>query len=329
VFSPSTTAVDISKRLQEENILGVQCGVLRIDEKYTPEIALKSLGNNECNNPVTDQTLSQCASLSKPVAACWLINYCIKSDVDLFSKPLNELIDDSAEKHGFDYFEGWRLLDEEGQRVNTPLSHFISHTSGLGGHYVYGCNTSLNVQHPLSILKGDEVKGLPKQHPVQFVSEPCLEMSYSGTSYVLIEMLTVQLSGGHSYHEIMRKFLDRLQMHYSTFDYHSIDESALLSCQSLRFPGAAAGMYTTVKDYLLFVSEIINAYHDKSSIIDKLVAKIMLTPALNQRDFIGLDPAHGFFVISHDNGTVTFAHQGANENYRVLIIGNTSVQLYM
>jgi len=122
----------------------------------------------------------------------------------------------------------------------------------------------------------------------------------------------------------MGTFLKKLEMNNSTFDHVKVESKDMLSCNYLLFPSAAAGMYTTTHDFLKFSASVIDAWNGRASPISRATAKIMLTPAMNQRDFIGLDPGHGFFVIENEDNSITFAHQGANENFRIIIIANTA-----
>lgn len=324
VFQEGAEGVPVERLMTAEGIKGLQCGIATIGRDGKTDIAVQSSGVNNLGKKIDDSTISECASLSKPVAASWVIEYCLANGFDIQTDSINALIEHGVKKTGQDAFDGWRVRDNAGNLFDVPIARFMSHTSGVGGHYVFGCPPDKEPQHPLSILRGEEIEGYPVQSKFTFRCAPGAEVNYSGTSYILLQMLTIHLCGNRPYQGIMAEYLAKFGMNDSTFDHKKIKDKPLMTTDYLCFPEASAGMYTTTSDFLKFTAAVINAWQGHPSPLSQKAAKLMLTSAMSQREFIGLDPGHGFFVIEQNDGSVTFAHQGANENFRILVIANTS-----
>ncbi len=121
----------IEARMAKYDVPGVSIAVIK-DNKID---WIKSYGvmNKESKEPVTNQTLFQAGSISKPVAA-----YGALHEVEQGKISLDENVNT--------YLKSWKLPDNEfTAEKKVALKHLLSHTGGVTVHGFFGYSSDLPV----------------------------------------------------------------------------------------------------------------------------------------------------------------------------------------
>lgn len=261
-------------------------------------------------NDVTENTLFQAASLSKPVFATAVMRLVQKGLIDL-DKDIKEYIDTSF----------YKAYDNQ-EHVIT-LRQLLSHTAGFNLHGFAGYQYGQLIPSLDQILRGDE----PANNlPLFLRKEPGKEWSYSGGGYLLAQKVICEVMATDFETILQNEVLQPFGMTCSTYQQPlSKDRKANIAygynCHNLALPDgcnmmpelAAAGLWTTSSDLALYGIEMMNAYHGNSKYITKETMNSMLTKVLpNIPTGLGL-------CIPDDNPKGYFDHSGSNIGYHSLM----------
>lgn len=204
--------------------------------------------NAETREPVTDSTVFEAASLSKPVFAYAVLKLVDRGQFDL-DKPLNQYLPGN-----YDVGDDPRLNQITARRV-------LSHTTGLPNWR-------------------------PQNSPMlKIFFTPGEKFSYSGEGFVYLAKVVEHLTG-ESFDTFMKKTVfDPLGMKHSSYVWQ--DQYERLKADRHNFIGkptglnkvmeanAAASLNTTAADYGKFVAAIL-----QGTGLKKETAKLMLTPQI-------------------------------------------------
>jgi len=235
--------------------------------------------NTKTGEPVTDDTIFEAASLTKPFFAYVAMKLVGKGKLDLDTPLIQYTPQNYLEKeyirHPID-LEGFRR--DWFSRITARM--VLSHSSGLPNG------------------------GPRKPLPIHF--EPGQKYSYSADGYMYLQRIVEHLKG-EPLHEIMRKLaIEPLKMKNSSMVWQDIYETQsavghdIFSETTGKFrkrkrAHAAASLYTTAYDYARFVVAMLNDVGLKSETV-----KEMLTPQIDVKEdvFWGL----GFGLEHTDSG---------------------------
>jgi CubicO group peptidase (beta-lactamase class C family) len=213
--------------------------------------------------PITDDTLFQIASISKPVAAWGIMKLVEQGRLDL-DAPVDQ------------YLERWHLppsnYDNSAVTARLLLMHFAGTSmSGCGGtHYDqpwYTVEDILNGKTPP--LDAEQVEYAQKwdldpdsySQPVHLMQEPGKAFSYSGGGFTILELLIEELSGRDFTTFMKEEVLLPLGLQQSSFEVRpdqmarvAVPYNDNLEPVSLyRTNGkAAGGMYSTITELAKF-----------------------------------------------------------------------------
>jgi len=289
--------------------------------------------------------LMQVASLSKTVAAAVILIVAEEQGVDLDDDVRGQI-------NSLDI----RML-EGGLRPLT-LRQLLSHTSGASQAFYVGFErgdatptTAEVIEAPYRIyevqLRFDGVVG---------------EFRYAGGGYTIAQLWAEDLLGAPFSEIAKEKLLEPLGMRQSTFEqplrrsdlahltligadahfdptegvFHNLDDSWNIYPEK-----AAAGLWSTSRDYAIFAAALLDAASDEQSPIPKSVAVEMLSPQVETGYETGSYYGLGTMLQVGRMGKVeSVSHSGANAGYRayfiaqpkredrprriVTVIGNTS-----
>lgn len=255
--------------------------------------------------PVTERTLFQAASMSKPVTATAV----------LFLVQQGRL---SLDENVNDKLKTWKVPENEFTKTEkVTLRRILSHTAGLTVHGFPGYDMDDPLPTVVQILNGEKPANSP---PVRVDAVPGTRQSYSGGGVTIMQQLLIDTTG-KPFPVLMRELvLDQIGMANSTFEQPLPSERTKFAASATAADGktlhgnwhvypemAAAGLWTTPSDLAHFLIEIALSKNGKSNrVLLESVARQMLTPVVSNT---GL----GFFLPEQSPGE--FGHGGSNEGF--------------
>ncbi|GAB5517888.1 MAG: hypothetical protein RhofKO_01390 [Rhodothermales bacterium] len=228
-----------------------------VDDTFVGNMALVLLDDAEItgqyyhsiNNPVTDTTAFQVASISKWVTAWGVFELIERGLLDL-DTPVSA------------YLTRWQLPESEYDNEQVTIRRLLSHTAGFVDRLGYD---GFRPGEPAQTLEASltQAADAPWSEGRAYVGvEPGTEFIYSGASYTLLQLLIEEVSGQSFQAFMTEAVLEPLQMRHSTFVWPDSAGWALApgySADGIIVPYdhftalAAAGLYTTVADMARFV----------------------------------------------------------------------------
>jgi CubicO group peptidase (beta-lactamase class C family) len=269
----------------------------------------------ETHAPVTDRTLFQAGSISKPVAATAALSLVQRGMLSL-DAPIDGVL------------TSWKVPANDLTRA-TPvtLKQLLSHTAGFTVHGFPGYAAGA----PIPTL--DQVlDGVPPANtePIRVDMPPGKEFRYSGGGITVMQAALIDVT-----HEPFPKLLadavlGPLGMRHSTYEQplpadRVADAAAGYDFFGDPIPGkrhvypemAAAGLWTTPSDLARFAIELGLAYAGKSArVLSPEMARTMLTPVAPAGE--GDSVALGIFLSDH-GGATYFGHDGADEGFQAIL----------
>jgi CubicO group peptidase (beta-lactamase class C family) len=301
----------ILERMRQLNVPGVSVAVIR---GYKLDWA-KGYGvaDRQSGAAVTNQTLFQAASVSKPVAALGTLKL-VERGVLSLDRDVNRDL------------KSWKVPANEFTRQHAvDLRSLLSHTAGttvhgFGGYEVGAPRPTLN-----QILDGAKPAN---SAPVRVNKVPGRGFRYSGGGIEIEQRLVMDVTG-KPFPELMRNLvLGPLEMSSST--YHQPlpkemwgraaaghdDKGRVIRGKWHVYPEmAAAGLWTTPADMSRYVIEVLLAAEGRSQkVLRGEMTQQMLTP--QNGGPVGLGP----FIENRRDGK-RFSHNGANAGFRCGFVG--------
>ena len=261
-------------------------------------------------SPVTESTLFQAASISKPVSATAILKKVEQGRLSL-DKNVNE------------YLKSWKLPENEWtKKTPVTLAELLSHSGGVTVHGFPGYAAGRAVPTLVQVLDGAAPANTA---PIRVDSLPGKEFRYSGGGYTIAQQLLVDVEGKPFPQILSETVLKPAGMNESTYEQP-------LSPDRLRFaaaghdgsgkpiPGkrhtypemAAAGLWATPSDLARFALAMDKSLEGRpGGILSKEMAVKMLTPGLGD---------YGLGFGTHKRGgAMYFSHGGSNEGFRCLL----------
>ncbi|MBN1500180.1 MAG: beta-lactamase family protein [Spirochaetes bacterium] len=199
---------------------------------------------------VTEKTLFQAASVSKPVAAVGIMRLVEKGNISLDSPVQN-------------YLTRWHFPEGEYDSSEVTIRRLLSHSAGLANP-AYGYDGS---ESPDS-LRSIEESLSHQREGVKIEYKPGTQYLYSGVGYTLLQLL-IEEQTGLRFNDYMKKaVLSPLKMDSSTYESGEVDQKNLAivySDEGNALPNlyftekAAAGLYSNTEDLSEFVLSMIPA----------------------------------------------------------------------
>ncbi|WP_025665624.1 serine hydrolase [Aquimarina megaterium] len=305
VYIKGDSTWTIEERMKHYGVPGVSIAVIK-DYKID---WIKSYGitDKETKSPVTDQTLFQAGSISKPVAAYGALTLVEQGKIDL-DKDVNT------------YLQSWKLPDSEfTKEKKVALKHLLNHSGGLTVHGFLGYSPDLPVPTLVQVLNGES----PANSGAIFVDKtPEKSFRYSGGGYTVMQQMMIDVAQ-KPFPQLMNELvLQPLQMSNSTYDQPLQSEQLKMAATGYLPDGsmtkgkrhtypemAAAGLWTTAEDLAKFAVNIQQTLkgESKAALSQDMTTK-MLTPFVE--DFSGL----GIFINKMED-EIYFGHGGWDEGF--------------
>ena len=262
---------------------------------------------------VTNESIFQAASISKPVSAMVALHLVEEGVLDL-DADVNEML------------RTWKVPENKPTRVNkVTLRGLLSHTAGLtiAGYLGYPAGAQLPTL--TQVLNGESPSN---SKPVRVRQAPGTGFRYSGGGYVLVQQLIEDVTGRSLEGLAQELIFDTLGMVNSTFTSQLPQAYIPKAATAHRRSGdpvpgkwriypeqAAASLWSTPSDLARLIVEVFKSYKNELNLIlSTEMTRQMLTP---QVSWVGL----GFPIIKMDDG-IKFEHPGHNEGFHSLLVGS-------
>lgn len=294
---------------------------------------VKSYGLAEAgaDRPLTDATLLQAASISKPIAALAALKLVERGQLAL-DEDVNLRL------------KSWRVPENEWtQEKKVTLRGLLSHTSGLGTPGFWGYPADGPFPTLLQILDGQPPATSP---PVRVLTTPGARFAYSGGGCCVTQQLCEDVTG-QPFPDFMAEILFRpLGLNHSTFEQPLPAHKKALAARGHQgdgapYPGdfrvfpelAAAGLWTTPSDLARVAVEVHRSYQGlPGAFLSPDLARQMLTShwehQLPSRIAPAplLTPSMGLgFGLSRSPEALYFSHGGGNLGFLSFLLGRADV----
>lgn len=246
---------------------------------------------------ITNKTLFQAGSISKPVAALVVLRMVEAGKLNL-DVDVNQ------------YLKSWKVpASEFTQSQPVTLRHLLTHTGGVTVHGFAGYESGAQIPNLTQILDGQAPANSP---PIRVDTPPGSLWRYSGGGYVIVQQLLEDVSN-RPFEDLAQEWvLKPLKMNNSSYHQPLPISKMQNAAMPYRSDGSlvnggphiypertAAGLWTTPTDLLTYAIEIQKALAGKSNkILSQTMAKELLTPGKGQWGLglrIGGDEQHRYF----------------------------------
>lgn len=307
VLIKGAPAWTIEERLRHYKVPGVSVAVIK---DFKVEWA-KGYGfrDAEAREPVTERTLFQAGSISKPVAAMTVLKKVEQGKLSL-DEDVNLKL------------SSWKLPENElTAKKKVTLANLLSHTAGLTVHGFPGYAAGEKLPTLPQVLDGAPPANTA---PVRVDLEPGTRFRYSGGGTTVAQLLLTDTER-KPFPDIAREtVLGPLGMSDSGYEQplppararhaatgHHADGKPVEGKFHVYPEMAAAGLWTTPTDLAKFGIEVQLSLQGRSNkVLSKATTERMVTPFLPSSD-VGL----GFFNQKRGQ-QIYFGHNGADEGFR-------------
>lgn len=312
VFIEGDSTWTIEERMKHYGVHGVSIAV--IDDFKIAWTKSYGVMDTASKRPVTDSTLFQAASISKPVftmAALKLVEQgAIKLDEDV-----------NAQLHS------WKLPENEfTSKEKVTLKRLLGHVAGTTVHGFQGYRHGDTLPTLVNILNGEA----PSNSPAVVVDQtPGSAWRYSGGGYCVASQLILDAKGGTIPQHLHDLVLQPLGMSRSTYE-QPLPEALAHNAASGYVPdGSMAvgkwhiypeispdGLWTTATDLARWVIDLQKTItSDSGKVLSRATAMQMVEPFVEPHGAVGL-------MLNDTEGERYFDHGGWNEGFCGWIVGH-------
>jgi len=288
----------------------------RMASSHTPGVSIavvndgriewaRAFGFAEAGKPVTERTLFQAGSISKPIFALAAVRLAQEGKLSL------------DEDVGA-YLKSWKVPATGRFQPRTTLRQLLTHSAGLTVHGFPGYGTDEPLPTVVQVLDGSPPANTD---PVRVNILPGVQFRYSGGGITVAQLAITDLLG-RPFSQLMRELiLDPIGMADSTYEQPLPPILAGRAATAHPWKGrplpgrwhvypemAAAGLWTTPSDLARAGIEVQKALKGESAVLAREGAAEMLTPQI--QDDMGI----GFFLEGKGE-TLRFGHGGWDEGF--------------
>jgi CubicO group peptidase (beta-lactamase class C family) len=257
-------------------------------------------------DPVTETTLFQAGSISKPIFAVAVMCLVQEGKLDL----------DEDVNH---YLTSWKVPPSGNWQPRVTFRQILSHSAGFTVHGFPGYVRSAKLPTLVDILNGQPPSNTAR---IEVNILPGVQLRYSGGGITAAQQLVVDVLG-QPFPRIMRELvLDPLNMEHSTYEQplpvkweglaataHPFNNNPVEGKWHVYPEMAAAGLWTTPSDLARAGIELQLALRGESNrVLSAEKVRQMLTPGIDEEIGIG-------FFLSGEGKTNRFGHNGADEGF--------------
>jgi CubicO group peptidase (beta-lactamase class C family) len=302
----------IEERMKHYGVHGVSIAV--IDDNKIAWMKSYGVMDTVSKRPVTDSTLFQAASISKPVFTMAALKLAQEGVLQLDQDVNMQL-------------RSWKMPENEFTRTEkVTLKRLLGHVAGTTVHGFPGYAPGDTLPTLVNILNGEA----PANTPKVFVDQvPGSAWRYSGGGYCVASQLILDAKGGTIPQHMHDLVLKPLGMSRSTF-YQPLPEAMAHNAASGYLPDGSAvkgkwhvypelspdGLWTTATDLAHFVIDLQKTIaSDSGRVLSRATAMQMVEPLLEPHGGVGMG-------IDEKNGERYFEHGGWNEGFCGQIYGH-------
>lgn len=265
--------------------------------------------------PVTPETLFQCCSTSKMVAALAALRLVAGGKLNL-DADVNDIL------------TGWKLRDAKGDERPVTLRQVLSHTGGINVHGAPGYARGSEIPTLDQVLDG---RAPAITAPIRVTSEPGRQFRYSAGGYCILQRM-IEIVTGQAFEEAAKSMvLDPLGMHHSTFAQplpqglwpqaaaaHLTLERTPASGRWFVYPEqAVGGLWTCATDLAQVVIEMHRASSGPGRVLTQALYEEMVTVHTdNWNSGLGV-----YISNATDPGGAYFSHTGAHLGWQAVLMG--------
>lgn len=312
VYIEGDSTWTIEERMKHYEVPGVSIAVIHHGKiEWTKTYGIM---DKEGKSPVTEKTLFQAASISKPVTAYGALTLVEQKKVAL-DEDINTTL------------KSWKLADNEfTKEKKVTIKNLLSHTAGITVHGFLGYSPGLPVPTLIEVLNGTP----PANSGPSLVDKvPEESFRYSGGGYNIIQQMMIDVEGKPFPALMDELVLQPLKMTNSTYNQPLTGEQLTMAATGYLPDGAMvkgkrhtypemapAGLWTTATDLAKFainIQETLKGQSEKG--VSKEMTSKMLTPFVEE--FIGL----GIFI-NKKKDEIYFGHGGWNEGFSSELIAH-------
>jgi CubicO group peptidase (beta-lactamase class C family) len=300
----------IENRMQHYGVPGLAVAVIEDFEI----VWVKGYGviDAEKGGPVTEETLFQAASISKPMTATVALRFAERGALDL-DEDVNVKL------------RSWKVPENEFTRdEKVTIRRILNHTAGLTVSGFRGYAEDEPVPTILDVLDG---RPPTNSDSIRVDKAPGESFRYSGGGTTVLQLLIEDVTGRALSDLAEELVFDPLGMEHSSFEKplpseleaktskgHLTDGTVITGYTFLQGGSSCCGLWTTPADLARFGIELSRAYRGESDrILARESASLMTTPTP------GGGVALGMFI-EQRNGEVYFGHGGGNVGFKSQLI---------
>ena len=321
-----TVKSDIERARVAHGVMGASVCVIERGELMQQ----LDFGYRDALHAVSAKTLFEIASLSKPIASCYAMEFFRNAGIPL-STSVNALFAKTSSPYRIQSLDP--TYPAWGDQVS--IAHLLSHQA-LNMHYVWGIPANSAMPPMEALLNGNAHFGYDA---VGVIHEPGTKFSYSGGGFMVLQHLLESMLNA-PIEALMSGFLSALGMHdcsFATTTDHSsdaekeyasgFDEShGAISAIRKRYPACAAGALSTAMSVGRFLIALARAQQELKGCgpISHDTAVRMLHASDGRSDkgsheFMGCAMGLGVFIAEAGPNRLAI-HQGANDGFRALFM---------
>jgi len=312
VFIEGDSLWTIEERMEHYGVHGVSIAV--IDSFKIVWVKGYGVMDTSTKQPVTDSTLFQAASISKPVFAM--------AALKLVEQGILELDADVNTK-----LTSWKIPENEfTNKEKVTLKRLLGHLAGTTVHGFAGYRNGDPLPTLVNILNGEAPANSP---PVVVDQTPGTSWRYSGGGYCVASQLILDAQGGTIPQHMHDLVLGPLGMSHSTY-MQPLPASMVHNAASGYVPDGSMtvgkwhvypeispdGLWTTATDLARFVVDMQKTMAtDSGKVLKRVTARQMVEPIVEPQGGAGL-------MLIDKRGERYFEHGGWNEGFCGEIIGH-------
>jgi CubicO group peptidase (beta-lactamase class C family) len=297
---------NIEDRMQHYGVPGLAVAV--IEDFQIAWVKGYGVIDAEKGGPVTEETLFQAASISKPMTATVALRFAERGALDLDEDVNVKLC-------------SWKVPENEFTREEkVTIRRILNHTAGLTVSGFRGYAEDEAVPTILDVLDG---RPPSNSDSIRVDKVPGESFRYSGGGTTVLQLL-IEDATGRALSDLAGELVfDPLGMGHSSFEKplpseleaktskgHLTDGTVIKGYTFLQGGSSCCGLWTTPADLARFAIEISKAYRGESDrVLSRESASLMATPTPGGS--VGL----GMFMDKRD-GEVYFGHGGGNVGFK-------------
>ncbi len=299
----------IEDRMQHYSVPGVAVAV--IEDFEIAWVKGYGVADAEAGGAVTEETLFQAASISKPVTAVVALRLSEQGMLDL-DEDVNVKL------------RSWKVPENEFTREQkVTVRRILNHTAGTTVHGFRGYAEDEPVPTILDVLDG-----LPPSNSdsIRVDKMPGESFRYSGGGTTILQLLIEDVTGRALSDLAEEMVFEPLGMGHSSFEKplpegleaktskgHLTDGTVITGYTFLQGGSSCCGLWTTPADLARFGIELSRTYRGESDrILSRESASLMVSPS--SAGNVGL----GMFIEQRD-GEIYFQHGGGNVGFKCVL----------